>query len=732
MRDPSIELSLKRKHEADDTDPKDDNQHDEGDATFEPESFVPDIYNHSDDDGDDQMEDEHDEDNVIEEAPDIPTHDDSAEPFPKCAIYDDKIKAIEENITAISQKALAKLEEHGCLSLKPYISRAQKTCNLPETPKMRIAIIGSAGAGKSSLLNAITGKADLAKSLSGGQSCTCVPTEYQDAFIGQTLDFAASFHYLQPDGVKRQLHETIQKYNTFAFEADKDWEEEERTSAKRAHANALKVLRTLFDDSPSFESKKASVEYMKTMYPQQDSLLDELARICEQKLKHTVQRNYKTNYEAKTLAKLRSKIDPLMNSTGTFREPSLWPLLRHVTIGVRGSRVLEKVTLVDLPGISDTNRSRVELTHDFIRSCNFIWIVVSISRAVDDENVFQLLSRYGQISSNGMLCVICTHSDDGIIAQETKLVNEIDQEDQDVEPFVTLSDLMKAKKSEIKALKGPIEKIKNKKKRATKQQMLDVREEEEHIKVLTRELARLEADRFAFLVEARNTMIKERMQDELQSHLPPGHVLEVHCISNSHYAALNRVGIHGPRLTAEATGIPRLRSNTIALMAPQLLNTLERYVTFDVKSLLDDLNVLFGTTSTDRRVEVLELASQPRDQLPALVDHRISSISRCVQIMTESTFQQAIPEASRAAMEQLAKKEKKHWKTISAFIRNEGNHKTKLCPQESWNENFMKSLKDVVVGGLNSFDETRAQLTTELEIGVIETLNRFKKNVEGN
>jgi polyhydroxyalkanoate synthesis regulator phasin len=385
--------------------------------------------------------------------------------------------------------------------------------------------------------------------------------------------------------------------------------------------------------------------------------------------------------------------------------------------------VLDKVTLVDLPGISDTNQSRVELTYEFIRSCNYIWIVAPIGRVVDDATVFQLLSRYGKVSSNRMLCVICTHSDDGIIAQENKIVNMFKQEDQDVEPFVVLSERMKAKKSEITTLKAQIAKIKKKKNRATKKQMLDVREEEERIKDLTREFARLESEHFA--------MVTEQLQDAMQSHLLVGHVLEVHCISNSHYAALNRFGIRGPRLTAETTGIPRLRANTIALMAPQLLTTLEKYITFEVKSMLGDLDVLLSTASTDRRVEVLALADQPRGKLSAMVDARISSHARSIETMAEGTFQPAMPGASRAALEQLAKKEKKHWKTISAFIHNDGNHQTKLCPKESWNENFMKSLRDVVLGSLDSLGETRAQITEALESGVIGSLKIFKKDIEG-
>jgi hypothetical protein len=566
--------------------------------------------------------------------------------------------------------------------------------------------------------------------LSGGQSCTCVPTEYQDAFPKQQQDFAASFHYLKPDGVKLHLGEVVNDYNTYAFEAADDWDEDTRITAKKAYANALKILRTLFNDLEQFKSKVSTVEYMNAMDAQRDSLLQNLANDCEEKLKLTTNRNYTSYHESSTRAKLRAKIDPLMNSTGTFEEPSLWPLLRHVSIGVRDSRVLRKVTLVDLPGISDTNESRVETTHGFIGSCDYIWIVAHISRAVDDATVFQLLSRYGKLFK-GMLCVICTHSDDGIAASETNLVNHLKQEDQDVHLYLVLTSCMKAKKSEITTLKAQIAKIKRKKKSATKQQMMDVREEEENLKVLTEDFSRFKAKRFAFIVQTRKALVTKQMQNEMQSHLPRGHLLEVHCVSNSHYAALGKIGLSGPRLTAEATGIPKLRANTIALMAPRLLDSLERYITIDVKAMLQELQLWLSTASTDRRAELLELASQPRDEFPILVKTRITRHADNVLSMVQGTLQPAIPEASKAALEQLAKKEKKHPSTIMAFIRKDGNHMTKMCPKESWNENFMKFLADVIISCLTSLSQTRLQLTDTLGSAVIEDMNKFKKIIEG-
>jgi len=78
----------KRKREADETNFRDEYQ-DGGKATNEPDSVVPENYEHSEDDSDDQSADEDDEENAIEDISKIPSHDESAEPLPKCAVYDD-------------------------------------------------------------------------------------------------------------------------------------------------------------------------------------------------------------------------------------------------------------------------------------------------------------------------------------------------------------------------------------------------------------------------------------------------------------------------------------------------------------------------------------------------------------------------------------------------------------------------------------------------------------------
>jgi hypothetical protein len=158
-----------------------------------------------------------------------------------------------------------------------------------------------------------------------------VPTEYHDAFPNQKEDFAASVHYIKPNQIRKMLSETLKDYNTYAFEQDEEWDEDTRTTAKKANENAFKVLLTLFNNLPDFKTKAGAKAHLKSSYDKCNGpLLDGLVQDCEHKLKYTAGKDYSEYHEAISLGGLRKLIDPLMTSTGDSKKPSLWPLTRQV------------------------------------------------------------------------------------------------------------------------------------------------------------------------------------------------------------------------------------------------------------------------------------------------------------------------------------------------------------------------------------------------------------------
>lgn len=104
----------------------------------------------------------------MEDSTNHSKHDESDEPFLPCVYYDEAIEDIEERFTLIAQRISEQLEDRKSTStaLAAHKAKADELNKIPITEKIRVAILGGAGAGKSSLLNAVTGKPDLAKSVS--------------------------------------------------------------------------------------------------------------------------------------------------------------------------------------------------------------------------------------------------------------------------------------------------------------------------------------------------------------------------------------------------------------------------------------------------------------------------------------------------------------------------------------------------------------------------------------
>lgn len=132
-------------------------------ANLVPEDYVEDF----DDNEAEEVESEH-EVNDHEDGLDIPPHNEAMESFPEHAIYDNSIDDIKEKLTGIPPLVYNALAQHDCKSkqLQNLAAKAGDLSTYPNTKVLRVAVLGTAGTGKSSLLNSITDIPDLAKSVS--------------------------------------------------------------------------------------------------------------------------------------------------------------------------------------------------------------------------------------------------------------------------------------------------------------------------------------------------------------------------------------------------------------------------------------------------------------------------------------------------------------------------------------------------------------------------------------
>lgn len=170
----------------------------------------------------------------------------------------------------------------------------------------------------------------------------------------QKHSYAAEIRYFPIQKCSTLLAELIRQYNVFNFEFDRDWSSNIRNQYSQQADTAMRTFRTLFCNQASFESQGAAERQLAWSYEYngQTELLDMMTEWCEEALKGHKQddgASY-TSFECDNVHHLRSVVDPLTAPNHSYQDPSLWPLVDHVCVGVSAPRILRYITIVDLPG----------------------------------------------------------------------------------------------------------------------------------------------------------------------------------------------------------------------------------------------------------------------------------------------------------------------------------------------------------------------------------------------
>ncbi|KAK5735797.1 hypothetical protein LTS12_026369 [Elasticomyces elasticus] len=367
-----------------------------------------------------------------------------------------------------------------------------------------------------------------------------------------------------------------------------------------------------------------------------------------------------------------------MNGRANGTEPSLWPLVKQVCIGVEGSRVLDKLTIVDLPGISDTNEARIKVVREYIKTCDHLFVVGIIGLIIDDSLVTDMISRNGKLFK-GCITVIATKSDTDI---DHDLAKELKQDGYDVQEWLTITEAIKANNARLKTLKAELLQEKKKYRKPTKPKLLEMQGRVEMIAELKRESKSMDMRRFEVLVHARNAFVTEQLRLHMNNYLPTGMNLPVFCISNRHYAAIKGGrSVGGLRLSVEATGVPALRAHALALPAADQFRTLEEYHTIDLGVFLSEAQLWVKVTQLERRAELLGLVGQPLNKLKDRISTRLDAFEHMVKDFLIASLSEQFHQNRDAAIKVLDAKRKKHPATIMAFVRRDGNHQTTVCPK---------------------------------------------------
>ena len=284
-----------------------------------------------------------------------------------------ELHPILRNVVLRANTALASLEEHTrvrstalkdfCVDRSALIrSSIIDDCYKPKP--VTIALVGETGSGKSTLLNAILGYRILP--VGNMKACTAVIAEvsYED-----TRSFKAEIEFVTRDSWDKEVRNLIQDL----IDAKRFREEAQNTSmGEQEEVSAI---------------SKAAMDKLKAVYGQgPDQAFDPNHLVELPEIREALDGGRKA-IVSEDFEKFRTELSVFLNSKQRF-----WPIVQ--TVRVRGpfQALSNGITLVDLPGLNDPNEAREAVTHGYLKTSRFVWIVFSVSRTLKKE-MFTLMQR---------------------------------------------------------------------------------------------------------------------------------------------------------------------------------------------------------------------------------------------------------------------------------------------------------------------------------------------------
>ncbi|GLA80468.1 hypothetical protein AtubIFM56815_001289 [Aspergillus tubingensis] len=329
------------------------------------------------------------------------------------------------------------------------------------TEKVIIGVVGSTGAGKSSLINAVLDEKNVL-STDCMRASTAVATEISYNY-GSTK-YRAEVEFIKHSEWERELE--------VLFEELRDNQEEVTRGAMLKNSDAAVAL-----------------DKIQAVYPMMtaDNILNTSAADLMANRRVTdllgTTKAFEGNHPGAFSTKLKSYTDSKGKRGRSMKSArdqnaaehpdsasdtdtanygiGLWPLVRVVRIYLKAPALATGAVLVDLPGIFDSNAARVAVAEDYMRRCSAHWIVAPINRAVDDKVARDLLGKNYK-SQMQMDCAfndmtfICTKTDDidpteviQSLGLDLPAFNEVQQLPARVESMKNEIDSLKESKKQI-------------------------------------------------------------------------------------------------------------------------------------------------------------------------------------------------------------------------------------------------------------------------------------------
>ncbi|XP_056256742.1 nuclear GTPase SLIP-GC-like [Seriola aureovittata] len=262
-----------------------------------------------------------------------------------------------------------------------------KICDLETDKRELVGVFGKTGAGKSSLINAVIGVKNL---LPSGSVSACTSVMIKVEANKKNSKYEADIEFIRKEDWEDELWslDHIVRDNE-DWEKDVDDDTVGRLSALYGEEWKNIPTKNLMDNKHFREIPEFLFSKTKTL------TCESAGELSSKLVKYT-----------------RSDLE---EGEDIEVKRWYWPLVKCVTVRVPKKNLLQHVTLVDLPGNGDRNKSRDKMWKEIVGSCSTMWIVTDINRAASEKEPWEILQDASSLMGNGGECqqihFICTKSD---------------------------------------------------------------------------------------------------------------------------------------------------------------------------------------------------------------------------------------------------------------------------------------------------------------------------------
>ncbi|CAE6398092.1 unnamed protein product [Rhizoctonia solani] len=298
-------------------------------------------------------------------------------------LYDDFATAADINYTpqaALEQAFLMLKRIEDCikqLNMHTELRRImwRKKINELKTYKhgyITIAICGSTGAGKSSLINAMLDAHILPTSDSRACTSAIVEVRYhRHPFYSAEIEFFTRGEWVaEMEKIIEDIQSKLNPDGDHHF--DPEFVAYVEAAWQKMHVVYLSLTRRTLGTKKPDEIIDSD--------PISASLLGTIKTI-----------------QGKTPAEFRGKLAVFITARSATRQtptgPQLWPLVKKVRVYVNCAALESGSRLVDLPGTGDVNEARNSVAKGYLKEADYIWVVASIKRAADESMANELIDE---------------------------------------------------------------------------------------------------------------------------------------------------------------------------------------------------------------------------------------------------------------------------------------------------------------------------------------------------